>query len=137
MSQLLEGSDDWRLIARQKPLDEATVATAARSNCGCLRLPAIADVYSREPTRVADQTPEPEEHKRSGYYIASSFEPNGASENETPVKVALGRFFEFGHGVDFVVECFETDAEFFGRPGFVAAVPFEGLINRLHFQIAQ
>ena len=39
--------------------------------------------------------------------------------------------------VEFVVERFQADAEFFGGLGFVAAVAFQRLVDGLHFQVAQ
>src|SRR6187455_2556347 len=48
----------------------------------------------------------------------------------------LGRLFEGGL-VEFVVERFQADAEFFGGFGFVAAVAIEGVVDGLHFQVAE
>src|SRR5262245_56699393 len=50
---------------------------------------------------------------------------------------SLSRLFQFIHGIELVVERFQTYAEFIGRTRFAAAVTFKRLIDRLHFQISQ
>ena len=49
----------------------------------------------------------------------------------------LGRSLQILNLVQFVVKRFKADAELFGGFWFVAAITFQTLINRLHFQIAE
>lgn len=49
----------------------------------------------------------------------------------------LGRLFQIILLVEFVVQRFETDAEFFSCFRLIALVALESLVDRLHFQIAQ
>ena len=51
--------------------------------------------------------------------------------------IESGGAFEILGLVEFVVEGFQADAKFFGGFGFVAAVAFEGLVDGLHFQVAE
>ena len=56
--------------------------------------------------------------------------------SEQAAKPTLGRFFQ-GSLIELVVERLEADAELLGGVGLVAGVAVEGVVDGLHFQVAE